>query len=64
MKHITYTSYKTELVTMYLSMHEGILGGVKVQFHSLLTSAPKTGEWSTPITLGKQTMVTTEQLAV
>jgi hypothetical protein len=40
------------------------MGEAEVQFHSFLTSALDRGEWSTPLLLGKEPLVVTEQLAV
>jgi len=40
------------------------MGGAEVQFHSFLTSALDRGEWSTSLSLGKEPLVTTEELTV
>jgi len=40
------------------------MGGAEVQFHSFLTAALDRGEWSTTLALGKEPLVTTDELAV
>jgi len=38
--------------------------GAEIQFHSFLTSALDRGDWSTPLPLEKQPLLTNEELAV